>query len=873
MSQEKNLYEIIQKCDICLNGEVVSRELLLQAYAKFISETICSGEHQIGISLHTDSICFDLITIIYAALGCLLYDQTTPEDVVNSLQSGDLIIYNEQTRAVFIGKNDNGFACIKQEVVSRGQKSFLTSTIAPQNFYKIKPYKGESTMLDGRGIRKDTRKRFNFIESVFGICKANVSGTTRKSVIVISSREIADMIVRGTVIFYEDGKSVQLTELVTASYYTENDEYGYSGNPGKTEPVLKFMSNISLAREHIIEDEHKQIIGLLVLGKQIVDNGKSELIGLMGRNSLKYVFVCYALECDDNKGFLETYPELNLFACTKEFLLSFTVPSINRNGLIGDLNTRIDNIIDKDIEITKINSEIDWDTYKNIKKDVHFIKNNQYSDDNIEYFIIHSFSLLNLFSTAVFPIITVEKAVTYGKVGCFSPHEQMSKLEEIAEAFTGTLGDKMKSVLTNLQKMQTEVLYRNSKYEFIKNKLANMPIENRILLVVPKAFYNTILSTQLENDGYNRSQLYIDTTSKFDSEKLYDEIIIISAFKKRFNLFANSASSKMLCLLYPYEIVLYNSEYRKYKEMEQFYNKYSYFGLDLDEVLQQKEKVENLHEEAKINEIDIELNKYIEEISIKAALSSISNTGSASTTALMADIIRIAILQDGETVFFSKYYTPYILDQNQSIVSETNVKYLNPGDMLIFTKYTEQTKDIVDEIICKMISSEYAGADIADIKEAFRKSKHWKSVLKKYMLNNGLTFKDISTKMSDYGTAKHETTLRSWLNEESHIVGPREQDAFYQIALICEDEEMLIDPDSFCRACDIIRSTRMQVLKLIGISVIRSIQGIQDETNELLSIVQEKVGELSQVVQIESISDVSGVKVPAHLANRPYRYK
>ena len=62
------------------------------------------------------------------------------------------------------------------------------------------------------------------------------------------------------------------------------------------------------------------------------------------------------------------------------------------------------------------------------------------------------------------------------------------------------------------------------------------------------------------------------------------------------------------------------------------------------------------------------------------------------------------------------------------------------------------------------------------------------------MLDNGLSFKDISKQMCSYGKAKHEVTLCSWINDESHIVGPRDVDSFYQIALICNDEEMLADP-------------------------------------------------------------------------------
>lgn len=181
------------------------------------------------------------------------------------------------------------------------------------------------------------------------------------------------------------------------------------GNPGKTEAVLKFMNRVSLAREYIIDDENQEIIGLIVLGKQNVDIGKFELTGLMGRQSLKYVFISYALDCDDNKGFLETYPETKLFACTKDLLLSCSVPAVCCTGFVDELNTQIDNIIDKEIEIVEIYSEIDWNTYIRTKKDIYFIKNYEYSDNDTEYFVIHSFSLLNLLSTVVFCVTSIEK--------------------------------------------------------------------------------------------------------------------------------------------------------------------------------------------------------------------------------------------------------------------------------------------------------------------------------------------------------------------------------------------------------------------------------------------------------------------------------
>ncbi len=866
MSAEEKLYKLIQKCDICLNGEVVSRELLLKTYAQFISKNICSYKHEVGVSLHTGSICFDLINIIYAALSCLLYDQTTPEDIVESLQKGDLIIYNGRTRAIFMGMDENGYVHMRQDVVDHGHRSALISTVAPQNFYKIKPYKGNSTTLDGRGIREDTNTRINFIETVFQKNRTDISGMTHKSVIIVTSREIADLIVRNTVIQYDVDKDIALTELITASYFTENDEYTYLGNPGKTEPDLKFMNQISLAREHIIEDEDERIIGLIILGKHIVDMGKTEIIGLMGRQSLRYVFISYSIDCDDNKGFLEAYPDVNLFACTKDLLLSYTVPTSYRGGIVGNLNMQIDNIIDKEIKIIEIDSEISWNTFRQIKKNIHFIKNYEYSDDDTEYFVIHSFSLLNLYSTAVFSIAIVEEAIAEGSIGCLSPLEQLNKLDEIAKKFEGLLGEKMEAITACLHLMQSDILYKNVKYEYIKNSFINKPAGEYVAIVVPKAFYKTVLSAQLLRDGISVSQMEIMTAGRFDVAKQYNEIIAVGAFKaKGFNMFFTPASSHIVRLLYPYEIVLHDIENRRHKETEHLYNINSCIKLDLD-VVKSEERIEFFNEGINMEEIDIELSKYIEDITIKSAINYFGNIEEGSGNILVVDIIRVATFQDGERVFFSKYYTPYVLDQEQSTVIETNVKSLQSGDTLIFTKYTEKTKDIVDEVILKILASPNTDQNI---KEAYRKSKHWKNVLKKHMFENGLSFKDISKQMCSYGNAKHEATLRTWLNEESHIVGPRDVDSFYQIALICEDEELLTDPESFWEACDLVRSLRMKVLKLIGKSILLSFQGNQEESDELLSIIEEKVDDLTQVIQVETIADVFDVKVPVYLANRP----
>ncbi|HCX48802.1 MAG TPA: hypothetical protein DG757_07130, partial [Bacillus sp. (in: Bacteria)] len=126
-----------------------------------------------------------------------------------------------------------------------------------------------------------------------------------------------------------------------------------------------------------------------------------------------------------------------------------------------------------------------------------------------------------------------------------------------------------------------------------------------------------------------------------------------------------------------------------------------------------------------------------------------------------------------------------------------------------------------------------------------------------------------SIQMRKSGIHKHQVTLRSWLNENSYIVGPRDVDSFYQIALICNDEKMLRNPEIYFEACNTIRSTRIRILKLLGSAVINSFVNSGVLTNEFSEYIAPKINELSHVVQIEIITDVHDVQVPSYMANRP----
>lgn len=137
------------------------------------------------------------------------------------------------------------------------------------------------------------------------------------------------------------------------------------------------------------------------------------------------------------------------------------------------------------------------------------------------------------------------------------------------------------------------------------------------------------------------------------------------------------------------------------------------------------------------------------------------------------------------------------------------------------------------------------------------------------MRRNQLTFKDLSEEMGIIGTVKHEVTLRTWFDEGSHIVGPRDVASFHTIAKITKDSQMSSDPGAYFQACREVRSMRIRILRYIGRNIIQTYNKDNDLKDEVLSNLSIDISKMSRLVQIEKIVNTGNLVIPSHLANRP----
>lgn len=264
----------IENTDILLDGKIVSREELIKCFGEFIVKTSMREGHNVGIVMHTGSVCFDVIAIVYATFLCLLKNEAGSADVIQSLDIGDMVLYGTKKKERYIF---NGFVSGKEinapnvdvRYMKLEQDGGGLKYISEKSWRFVEPYKGASMRTGGRGIRKVSTIRNDFYVDVLGIASTDIPAIIDTSCVMAMSREKADWLLKGISISFSE-KSIKLLELITASYFTEEDEYCYGGNTSKNEAVIKIASKLSIARSLLYSRKGNTHIGLFVLEREIM---------------------------------------------------------------------------------------------------------------------------------------------------------------------------------------------------------------------------------------------------------------------------------------------------------------------------------------------------------------------------------------------------------------------------------------------------------------------------------------------------------------------------------------------------------------------------------------------------------------------------
>lgn len=885
MLSRKSMQNVAEKCDIYFEGSIISKELLIRTYADFIASTFAENDRIAGVVLHSGSVCFDVISVLAAVFGSLILDGSDAEDILSSLNEGDMVQYrNSRYYWGGFGKLDEVDDFVSLPDIENATRLLLIQRkpdkhlgeivsktmlpLAAKN--RIVPYNGNSQITDGRGLRRVNTNRAELIAYLFGVPLAEIPSVPTSSSIIVAERDTADRIVKGLTISYDHGKTISLLDFVTASYFTDGDEYPYAGNPGRNDPVLKFTGKISTARELILDKNTNKAIGMLVLGSESILKGRSELPDLLNRKSLQYIYLSADIDSGNAEEILSECEGASIFACTKEFLLSHSLPPKEKNRHTAALDKQVQNIVNKEIEPVILLGACSWGEYRAVKEYLNMLRQYDWNAEEKDLFVINAYSLLNLFTTAVFPMKRIEVMVDGGVLNgrVVSPRQRLNELKDLADKFPTSIVNHTFDVIGFLERLYGENEIICSKHTELKLQLSD-GAGKRIAVIVPKAYYSEVLAVDETRPNEN---VTVVTANRFDNSIDYDEIIVIGDFSgKRFDVFKCRSAPHITVLLYEFESRLFSHREKTAALFEYELNKRTGIASEDEDLLSELFDINRVQSDddreiSEFKSMKADLDYFIDKIG-GFDIKTLIGQASASGTAAAADVVAVGIFLDGGRILFSKYYKAFVFDIAKGTVTETDVEKLEPGDMLVFTRRDDFTRNMVDNIFENLLSS---GRLNESIKEAAFKSAYWKQVLREYMDDHNFSYREVSKNLSAKGCKRHEVTIRAWLSDDCRIIGPFDEEAFTQIAELTADPYMKSDPKSFCEACRIMRHERRETLHLVGQAIIDKLNGHLPEQGGLLEVVYDNVDKLTVMLELKSVTELEEpLSISTGMINKP----
>lgn len=859
------LESVLEKCDIYYNGELISRENILEKYLAFFTDAVNPEKRTVGIALHTGSICFDVISVVAVSIGCLAYNLTTNDDVISGLQPGEMVVYKNQ-RYRWLGterRNDSVYLVMQQNAVGKNGPSTL-SVPYETNKHLIRPYYGSSQITDGRGIKRKTDKREQFLSYIFEIPITEVPAEIDISVVIVADRGAFADICKGVSIEYEDDKRINLLDIVPASYFTGGRlQYQFGSNPAKAEPVIKVTGNLSTARELVLDKHGNKVIGLLVFGTEIPANGSSELSDLLRRKALKFAVVESPIHSSFGETALDLCEDAAVFACTKEFLAAEGEKIRFSNKYTEELSRQASIIIDNAVQPIKVEGGIEPTEYKKIRDGLFSLKQSNMSSEIKDEFILTAQGLLNLLNTAVFSMNEVEKAIQLGIINPIvkSPQMRIEYLWNLAED-AGSMLDLCMFIADAIERQYRSLLLHSPKAAVLYDYVVGH-VNFKIAIILPKAYYIDILR-YIFPQLFDYPNIILITPNRFNALEEYDVVIVVGEISNRkFDPLTCQSAASVQVLLYECERKAFTYRKKRAQKFEHALNR----KLGIAEKPVEEDPSESDQNDDEEMERLSALDEYIDSFAAfdvrKFATAARQSDGAVPTS----EVTHMGLFASGEQVLFSKYYSAVVYDAQKGTVTEKAPKDLTAGDVLVFTVRNDYTQNIVDTIYEKLLSSGRLSSASVD---RYEKSLYWKECLCEYKLKNGFSYRDVAKEMRKCGSSLQEVTVRQWLVEDSHIVGPRDEKTMGYIATITSDPYLLADVNGYFEACRGVRHERREILKWIANAINDKLRGFVPESGSVLEVVYNNVERLSETKELEDITELSeSIEININLVNRP----
>lgn len=878
MIEKERFVKGLSRCSILFENEKISSECIVKEAMDFFVSGLYETTTRRRTLLHTGSVAYDAAAAFLSALADVLVFYVKKDEFLSGLKPGDIVINTQD------GKR------LRREVtaVEFGESITLLENsrtncryTMPWSYTRyLEPNRGTGRKIGGAGLRQaGSKAREEFFEYAFGMKAEDVPRTPKSYTVVVASHEYARRIYRGLVIEAErdDGRQtrVNLSDIVGGIYVTPEQNISLGGPLSTDDSVMRFCSSLTLAKRKINEADGDGVASLLVISHDALlagDAGVFDKLSSMKRKNFVFTSIAIGSPAVDRaiRAIKNVEDCHNLLSHTKHYLRKFGTIQKTATGIVGEIWSQVCSLASKKIFTKKVEGFLSAEEYGEWLAALKAFKFIPFEGAVKAAFLEDAYGLFSFLRGSVFEMSDLDAHTDLVWKGRnLSPSAWISGLKVLSSKYPDEIKALSDKIISILQTVYDRLKLENNKLIVLEHILSEYK-GRHIAVIVPQEGFKVLF----EELGYCRrirsfgGALAVSTPNSFgrgsskENQVRYDVVVSLGGTDgRRFSPFACSHANEVCVVLYAVEAKRFLEREKDSIRKEKVLNSQSTYSdyTSLSEGLRSKAFADE-------SQFESELSDFLKEFRAKEDQRLAERYGRLPGINRNVEVVKIGTLDSGEKIFFTRFFRPYIMDEGEGELKEVEIGEIAVGDTLLFMQNNDASKDIVDVMLKDHIATQTPHSRMA---ADLAKTQRWRQLLREFAISRKLSAVDIAERMKATGSTVHEVTVRNWMDEESHLVGPRNKSSLEHIAKLTGDVDLRDHIDDYFTACKNIRERRVKLLHELGAQIRGGLTPDKLADKENVGIV-EKVRDMVKLCVLENVTDApEGLHMNTLYVNRP----
>lgn len=831
MDDREVLQAALDKCELYL-GNTRIEKASMKKFEQFILDNIFSKNKLAYISIVPND---KILSYIFFFVGVFSYirNQLSVDDYIKELIDSAV---DEDFKVTY----ENRISIIKSPYLVNNKLLLVNK----QGLYDYVPRSKWNLILDYSGKAKDRVKhsrilkdRVMFYETIFGSRSKTKAVVLDNVSYIVASRKRTDRILDKLYIGIDglNRKKIKFSELFTVAYQGKDIDciQKYPGNLGETYPSICVCSDLVTVKKWSEEyGEDYPITMLYVADWSTIQRDKGFIHQIFDNKTISlqmYNFffrfglikdIRHLQEADAYWGTTPAYLEQN-----PDLAASITASTS------GTITTNC------------FHSSITREEYQDIIRKIRILRKQKEDSPKGFEFMCYAVGLIRRLRTDCSCI---------GDAFINPYIDSIRHLKEIkGNIYDSAIKNLCSDICVFVERLYEDIVQNQYKHKKLKEILNDNPHGNK-LLVVP--YYHQCNVISFAEKG--RYHLDIATPSKMRDRKNYDLIIVSGTFSLRdVPVFLHLNAERTIFFLYGFE----KNDYTRMAN-------YAREQLHDFEILAEIVPDDDIRPEAPHEGVWDERLDYIDISEIIDRFHP-ANEGSSIGQERKIEVVRLGLLDDGRQYLFSKKKVNY-LNSEENKVQPIEVDKLMPGMSFLYCRDFGNRHDIINVIL----KEEKKNSD--DFQQSVVLMGQWKSCLVRYMKDYSSSWNDLSRQIGIMGYPNSGgAIIRSWIAPESHVIGPRDKEAYQAIKKIIAPYDGDTTAEAYQKATETVRNIHNIITKKITKILPRVYEDTQRGIQEDTLVKKMLQDDLDEFVEVLNLSDIQSLKqsamIPGNYVNIP----